>query len=140
MLLIVTGGVWIGTFALTLNGAAEQFFDNIVLILLAMTITWFILRLVDMLLTLYVEPMVSKSESKLDDQLLPLLRKSAKTVIAILAAILVLYNLGYDILSILAGLGIGGLARAMAAQYAAKNIIGGISIFWDNPFQIKDFI
>ena len=93
-----------------------------------------------MLITVYVEPMVSKSESKLDDQILPILKKSIKTVILILAAIVILSNLGYDILSILAGIGIGGLAIALAAQDAVKNIIGGITIFWDKPFQIDDWI
>ncbi len=140
VLLIVTGGVWVGTFFLTLNAAAEKFFDNIVLMLLAITVTWFILRLVDMLISVYVEPLVDKSESKLDDQLLPLIRKSAKTVIAILAAILVLSNLGYDIMSILAGLGIGGLALALAAQDAVRNVLGGVALFWDKPFQIDDFV
>jgi MscS family membrane protein len=140
VLLIVTGGVWIGTFFLTLNEAATKFFDNVVLVMLALTITWFFIRLIDMLVKVYVEPLVSKSESKLDDQILPVIRKFAKTVIAILAAIVVLSNLGYDILSVLAGLGIGGLALALAAQDAVKNVIGGVSIFWDKPFQIDDYV
>ena len=105
-----------------------------------MTVTWFLVRLVDMLIQHYAQPLVDKTESKLDDQILPILKKSAKTVIVLLAAIVVLSNLGYDILSVLAGLGIGGLALALAAQDAVKNIIGGISIFWDKPFQIGDFV
>lgn len=140
VLLIVTAGVWVGALFLTLNAAAEKFFDNIVLVLLALTVTWFFIRLIDMLVNVYVKPLVEKSESKLDDQVLPIIRKSTKTVIVILAAIIVLSNLGYDILSVLAGLGIGGLAIALAAQDAVKNIIGGISIFWDKPFQIDDYI
>jgi MscS family membrane protein len=123
-----------------LSETADKVFRDITLVLIALTITWFILRLVDMLIRSYVEPMVEKSESKLDDQILPILSKSAKTVIALLAAIVVLSNLGYNILSILAGLGIGGLALALAAQDAVKNIIAGISIFWDKPFQIDDFV
>jgi MscS family membrane protein len=140
VLLIVTAGVWVGTFFLTLNAAAEKFFDNIVLVLLALTVTWFFIRLIDLLVNVYVKPLVEKSESKLDDQVLPIIRKSTKTVVVILAAIIVLSNLGYDILSVLAGLGIGGLALALAAQDAVKNVIGGISIFWDKPFQIDDYI
>ena len=139
-LLIVTIGVWIGAMFLTLNQAAEKFFDNIVLTMLTMTISWFIIRFFDMMISIYVEPLVGKSESKLDDQILPIFRKSVKFVIIILATIVVLSNLGYDILSILAGLGIGGLAIALAAQDGVKNIIGGITIFWDKPFQIDDWI
>ena len=140
VLLIVSVGVWLGAMFLTLNAAGVKFFDNVVLVLLAMTVTWFFIRLIDMLVNVYVKPLVEKSESKLDDQVLPIIRKSTKTVIVILAAIVVLSNLGYDILSVLAGLGIGGLALALAAQDAVKNIIGGISIFWDKPFQIDDYI
>jgi MscS family membrane protein len=140
VLVIVTAGFWIGMFFLTLNEAAQKFFDNVILVLLAISLTWFLLRLIDALIKMYVEPLVEKSESRLDDQLLPVIRKFSKTVVGILAVIVILSNLGYDILSILAGLGIGGLALALAAQDAVKNIIGGITIFWDKPFQIDDYI
>jgi MscS family membrane protein len=86
-----------------------------------------------MLIKIYLEPLVVKSESKLDDQILPIVRKSIKSVILILAFIIILSNLGYDVLSILAGLGIGGLAFALAAQDTVKNILGGVTIFWDKP-------
>jgi MscS family membrane protein len=140
VLLIVTGGLYAGSRFLTLAAGGEKFFSHIVQVLIAMTVTWFLVRLVDMVIRHYAQPLVDKTESKLDDQILPILRKSAKTVIFLLAAIVVLSNLGYDILSVLAGLGIGGLALALAAQDAVKNIIGGISIFWDKPFQIEDFV
>lgn len=140
VILIVTGGVWAGSRFLTLGETAKKVFNDLFLVLIAMTITWFVVRLVDMLIKHYLEPLVEKSESKLDDQILPILRKSARIVILLLAAIIILSNLGYDILSILAGLGIGGLALALAAQDAVKNVIGGISIFMDKPFQIDDYV
>lgn len=140
VLLIVTGSIWAGSRFLTLTEGVNRFFLNIVQVLIAVTVTWFLVRLVDTLIRVYVQPMVDKTESRLDDQILPILRKSAKTIIVLLAAIVVLSNLGYDILSILAGLGIGGLALALAAQDAVKNVIGGISIFWDKPFQIGDWV
>lgn len=140
VLLIVTAGVWVGTMFLTLNESGQKFFTNIVITMLTLTATWFIVRFFEMLISIYVEPMVEKSESRLDDQILPILRKSVKTVILILAFIIILSNLGYDILSILAGIGIGGLAIALAAQDAVKNIIGGITIFWDKPFQVNDWV
>ena len=140
VLLVTTVGLWIGQKFLTLNETFEKFFSNVVQVLLAITITWFIVRLIDMVIRLYLEPIVQKTESKLDDQILPILRKSAKITVIILAAVIIFSNMGYDILSLLAGLGIGGLAIALAAQDAVKNIIGGISIFLDKPFQINDWI
>lgn len=140
VLFIVTCGVWGGQKVLTLSPNAVALFKNIVLVLIAISVTWFLVRLADMLLSHFVEPLVEKSESKLDDQVLPILRKSIRITIVLLCTIVVLSNLGYDILSILAGLGIGGLALALAAQDAVKNVIGGFSIFWDKPFQIDEFV
>ncbi len=139
-LLIVSVGVWLGAMFLTLSAAGEKFFENVVITLLTLTVAWFFVRFFDMLVTVYVAPLVKESESKLDDQVLPIIRKSIKIVIILLALIIALANLGYDILSVLAGLGIGGLAIALAAQDAVKNIIGGLTIFWDKPFQLNDWI
>lgn len=140
VLLLFTIGLWIGTQFLTLTEFGAKVFENIIFILIASAITWFLLRIIDMVVSHFLEPLISKSESKLDDQILPIVRKSLKTIIAAMAAIVVLSNLGYDILSVLAGLGIGGLALALAAQDAVKNVIGGLTIFWDRPFQIDDWI
>jgi len=118
---------------LTLDETAEKIFDNIVFVMIAMSITWFFVRLLDMLIRIYLEPLIEKSESKHDDQILPIIRKSLRAVIFILAFIIVLSNLGYDVLSVLAGLGIGGLAFALAAQDTVKNILGSVTIFWDKP-------
>lgn len=140
VILIFTCGLWVGQNFLTLNETAQKLMDNVIFVLIAITAAWFILRFIEMLLTMYVQPLVEKSDSKLDDQILPILRKAAKGVVLIMTTIIVMANLGYDILSLLAGLGIGGLALALAAQDAVKNVIGGFSIFWDKPFQIDDFI
>lgn len=137
---IAAAGIFVGRNFLDRSEGADRTLTNIVLVMLALAVTWLLLRLVDVLINNYLEPLVAQTESKLDDQILPIVRKSSKTVIALLAAIVVLSNLGYDILSVLAGLGIGGLAVALAAQDALKNIIGGITIFWDKPFQLEDWV
>lgn len=140
VLALITGGFAVGVLFLNLDETAQKFFNNVRMILLTIAVAWFLIRLVEMLITIYVEPLTDKTESKLDDQILPILKKSAKLVVAVLAFIMILSNMGYDIMSIIAGLGIGGLALALAAQDAVKNIIGGITIFWDKPFQIDDWI
>jgi len=140
VLLIVTCGIYAGSLVLSLDETALKIFDNIVFVMIAMSITWFFVRLLDMLIRIYLEPLIEKSESKLDDQILPIVRKSLRAVIFILSFIIVLSNLGYDVLSVLAGLGIGGLAFALDAQDTFKNILGGVTIFWDKPFQINDFV
>ncbi|MDL5503401.1 MAG: mechanosensitive ion channel, partial [Candidatus Methanoperedens sp.] len=52
----------------------------------------------------------------------------------------ILQNFGYNITSLIAGLGLGGLAFALAAQNTVSNFFGSITIFSDKPFQIGDWI
>ncbi|MEQ9285649.1 MAG: mechanosensitive ion channel family protein [Cyclobacteriaceae bacterium] len=92
------------------------------------------------ILALYLQKLASKTESTLDDQLVPLFRKTLKTFIVIIGALFILENLNVPILPLLTGLSIGGLAFALAAQDTIKNFFGSLMIFIDKPFQIGDWI
>lgn len=81
-----------------------------------------------------------KTESKLDDQFVPLFRKATKVLIVIAGILLVLQNLDVNVMSLVAGLGIGGLAVALAAKDSIANLFGSIMIFTDRPFSIGDWI
>ncbi|WP_420315639.1 mechanosensitive ion channel family protein [Ekhidna sp.] len=81
-----------------------------------------------------------RTESTLDDQLVPLLRKTLKTFVIIIGTLLILDNLDVPILPLLTGLSIGGLAFALAAQDTIKNFFGSVMIFVDKPFQVGDWI
>ncbi len=96
-------------------------------------------RLVN-ILSLYLEHLAQKTQSTLDDQLVPLLRKTLKTFVVVIGSLFVLNNLNIDILPLLTGLSIGGLAFALAAQDTIKNFFGSLMIFIDKPFQIGDWI
>ncbi len=96
-------------------------------------------RLVDVL-GVYLEKLATKTESTLDDQLVPLVRKAIKIFVIIIGGLAILANLEIDILPLLTGLSIGGLAFALAAQDTLKNFFGSIMIFVDKPFQIGDWI
>ena len=102
--------------------------------------TWLIARTVDTLIREYLAPMVAGSENQLDDQLLPLARKGVRTIIWTLGIVLALNNAGYNVGALLAGLGIGGIALAMAAKDTVANMFGGLTIFVDKPFTINDRI
>lgn len=96
-------------------------------------------RLVN-ILSYYLNKVASKTESTLDDQLVPLLRKALKTFVVIVGAFVILQNLNVPILPLLTGLSIGGLAFALAAQDTIKNFFGSLMIFIDKPFQIGDWV
>ena len=88
----------------------------------------------------YFETVVAKTESKSDDQLLPVFIKVIKTFVIIGGTIHILDIFEVDLTALIAGLSIGGLALALAAQDTVKNLIGSIMIYADRPFQIGDFI
>ena len=96
-------------------------------------------KLADALAVLLNE-LAAKTDSKLDDQVVPLLRKALKIFLAVLAFILVAQNLGYSVSGLLAGLGIGGLALAMAAKDTLANLFGSLMILIDRPFHVGDWI
>lgn len=118
----------------------QNFVQHLFNFLLVINITWMIARLSDALIEEYVVPITEKSKSDLDDQLLPIFRKGLRIIIWVLGIVVGLNNAGYDVGAVIAGLGIGGLAFALAAQDTVKNFFGGIMIFADKPFQIGDRI
>ncbi len=96
-------------------------------------------RLVD-LFSAHFEARAAASPSKFDDLLVPILRKSAKIVILAFGVLFVADNLDVDVSSLLAGLGLGGLAFALAAQDTVKNLFGSVTVLLDKPFQVGDFV
>jgi MscS family membrane protein len=72
--------------------------------------------------------------------LLPFGRKLAKAIIVVIGAVAALNELGFQVASLLAGLGIGGIALALAAQKTVENLFGSFSIGVDQPFREGDFV
>ena len=102
-------------------------------------IAWFCFNLVD-LIDHYLNQWAAKTESTLDDHLAPLLRKSLRIFIVIMAFLMAVQTFGYPVTGILASLGIGGLAFALAAKDTVSNIFGSLMIIFDRPFQVGDWI
>jgi MscS family membrane protein len=92
------------------------------------------------LLALWMTQNAAKKSALLDDQLVPLIRRALKILVIALGTVFVLQNLKVDVASLLAGLGIGGLALALAAKETISNLFGSATIFADKPFQIGDWI
>jgi len=82
----------------------------------------------------------TNKNNKLRVNLLPFFRTVLKTVVVIIGILGILINLGFDIWPWLAGLSIGGLAIALAAQETIRNIFGSVTIFADRPFDVGDWI
>lgn len=74
----------------------------------------------------------------INDQLAPLATKTLKVFVIVVGTLIFLQNLGVDVTALLAGLGIGGVALAFAAQDTVANVFGTITILLDSPFKIGD--
>jgi len=105
----------------------------------ATSVVLLLYRAVD-LLAAFMATRADKTDTKLDDQLVPLVRRGLKIVIVCVGVVFVLQNLDVDVGSLIAGLGIGGLAFALAAKDTVSHIFGSVTIFLDKPFQIGDWV
>ncbi len=106
---------------------------------LMFAVIWVFFRVVDVLASV-VERLAEKTQTRIDDQAVPLLRKTLKVFLAVLGFVFIIQNLGFSVLSVLTGLGIGGLALALAAQDSVANFFGSLVLFTDAPFQVEDYV
>ncbi len=86
------------------------------------------------------EAINSKINAKMDDILVPFISKVLRFLVIFLGISLVASETGFNVTGFITGLGLGGLAFALAAQDTAANIFGGIVIITDKPFDIGDWI
>lgn len=100
---------------------------------------WFCLRLIDGFGN-YLGVKAKETDSKLDDQIVPIARRSLKVFLVLIGGVLFLQNLGYSVGSLIAGVGISGAALAFAAKDTLANFFGVFVIFLDKPFQVGDWI
>ena len=97
------------------------------------------LSIIDVIMQ-YAFRYATSTEHKLDEQLIPILRRMMKILVVIGGVIYVLQLLDVNVTALIAGVSIGGLALALVAQDTVKNLIGSAMIFFDKPFQIGDWV
>lgn len=97
------------------------------------------LRIFDFIM-IYLSKIAEKTESQMDDQLLLILKRGIQIAIVIFGIITILNRLGINVTALIAGVSIGGLAIALAAQDSVKNLIGAFMVFLDRPFDVGDYI
>lgn len=113
----------------------------IVVLEIVATIYWIIvfLNLVKVVMSFYQE-YTERTESKLDDQLVPILNNFLRGIVIFVGFLKMLTVIGLDPTTVIAGASIGGIAIAFASQDTVKNLIGTFMIFLDKPFHIGDWI
>ena len=102
-------------------------------------LSFLIYRVFDIILE-FLSTLAKTTVSKMDDQVLPIIRQIVKIIIITGAVIKILILLNINVTALIAGVSIGGLALALAAQDTVKNLIGSLMIFIDKPFQVDDWV
>ncbi len=127
-------GIFVGLNVLNLAPKVVEIVSTINSVLIATAIGWLIYCLVDIPIVWFFS-FSDKTDSKIDDMLVPIVRKSLRITVVILVLVQIFQILSdKPLTSIIAGLGIGGLAVALAAQDSLKNIFGSIVLLIDKPF------
>ena len=108
-------------------------------IVVACSLTYLIIKAIDLFLN-YWKNRSAQDDKTFDDQLFPIIRKSLKVFVVVVAVLTTSKHLGLDITSILASVSVVGLALGLAAQDTVSNFFGAIVVFVDKPFRIGDRI
>ena len=104
------------------------------------SIFWILLRIVDYIGLILVKR-AEETASKMDDQLIPFALEIIKFIVYVFAICVILSNvIGINIIALTTGLGIGGIALAMASKESLENLLGSFTIFLDQPFTVGDTV
>ena len=117
------------------NGLSKSF-----TVIVAVTITYAVMKLVDLLMGYWHLRSAADADPQFREQIFPIIRKTFKAFVVVVAALVTLDNIGVNITAAIASLSIGGLAVGLAAQDTLANLFGAVAILLDKPFRIGDRI
>lgn len=121
--------------------SVEDFLIKILNLVVICAFTYVLLKTIDLLMGYWKQRVSSVEDGTFDEQLFPVIRKSLKVFIIVVAALFICQNVfQQDIKALLTSLSIGGLAIGLAAQDTLANVFGAVAVFVDKPFRIGDYI
>jgi MscS family membrane protein len=123
---------------LDLTAAARTVLASTEYVLVVAAAAWAVLRLLNLISAALQDRLLRRGQSEAVNLVAPA-RRTVKVFVLGLALVAVLDGFGFDVTAILAGLGVGGIAVALAAQKSIENLFGGISLYADRPVRVGDF-
>ena len=136
---VIATGVYLGLFWPNLSPATDHLLDSLYRIAVIALVGWGMLRAIH-ILTGILSRLASATDSDLDLYLVPLVGRVLRVAVIGLIGVFALQEFGFNVAGILAGLGVGGLAFALAAQDTVANWFGALMIYTDRPFHTGDWI
>ena len=149
LLQLLRGPIKVVIFVLLLNiglnffdwsGKAKLYLSKGLILVVAASLTFVTIKIVDILLTAWRQRHAQESESKFNDQLFGVIRVSLNGFVIVVAVLVTAQNMNINITAALASLSIGGLAVGLAAQDTLANLFGAMAVFVDKPFRVGDQI
>jgi len=138
--LVAMGVLWMkGLPFLMLPIFIEAILSPAALIVTAFASVWAVYKISDFIGD-YLAVLAARTESKFDDLLVPMIRKTLKILATVIALIFLADIFRWPLKSVLAGLGIGGLAIGFAARETLQNFFGSLTVILDRPFHIGDWV
>jgi len=129
---------WVGARALGLAVPVQELVGALSRAFVLVAITWLLMRLVNVA----ADVIQQRLEARGQEQAVPLVapgRKTVKAIVFLIAFVAVLDNFGFNVTALVAGLGVGGIAVALAAQKSIENLFGGIMLYADRPVRVGQF-
>lgn len=137
-LLVAVAGFRAGMEWITPSATLRLYLERGVTFLLLSGLAWVCMKVVDLIILRLREALHAKHQG-FAYSVLPLTARVTKIIILFFTAAAVLSNWGYNTTTILAGLGLGGVAIALAAQKTIENLFGGVAVITDRPVNVGDF-
>jgi MscS family membrane protein len=137
---VFLAGMGIGLEELKVHETVDLWIGRALESLFIAVIAWALARVCDVLVSRLVPARGLNAREGKETDIQPLLRKFCNAVIWIIAGTLILRAMGYNISALMAGLGLGGAALALASKDTLSNFFGSITVFVDRPFRLNDRI
>ncbi len=120
------------------SALARLYLGRVLQLVLAWTIAWCIIKLVDQFFR-HLEVRIDVKHQVISRSLLRMGSRTTNALVIIVTFLVLLGNWGYNTTTFVAGLGVGGIAVALAAQQTIANVFGGVSVIGDHPVSIGEF-
>lgn len=144
-MLIILGGIAIGLDKITVSAETKYWRDKIIFSIFVCIISWTIMRILASLIIHYAPSEQQNGEDGGAEPLIktdfkPVLHRLLNITMVIIPLAIIIKSFGYDISAVLATLGIGGAALALAARDILASFFGSIAVLADKPFHVGDRI
>ena len=132
-------GVYIGLLWPQFSGRPQTMLDSGFRVVIIVLVGWAGLRSISIAIEV-LTAISGRTENRLDDHLVPLVGRILRVTVVCLVALVAFQEVGINVAGLIAGLGVGGLALALAAKDTVANWFGALMIYTDRPFEIGDSI